>query len=246
MKNFFLISALLLSLSLQAQHTISGTFSPAEDYTWLIAYHLKPGTQVYVADTAIKEGEFEMKIPENSPMGTYRLVYAVPQEEFNFDIIYTGNEDLELTFNDNEGLAFTTSKENILFSTYFKEIQEAEGRLILHYTSGSTDIDEFKKITQNYMAIQHSFMERSDGLMVQEFIKANKPYIPPKYETINQYVENRKDYYFDNLDVTNSVLQASRFLTDKLSNYIFTALPLDQMSTEETEKIMQENLKTNT
>ena len=244
MKNFPFIALLFFALSLHAQHTISGTFSPAEEYTWLIAYHLKPGTQVYVADTAITDGKFQMTIPENSPTGTYRLVYAVPQDEFNFDILYTGKEDLELTFSTSEGPVFTKSQENILFSTYFKEIQEAEGRLISYYTNGTNDMYEFKNITHNYMAIQNAFMKRSDNFMVHEFIKANKSYIPSKYETINQYVKNRKAHYFDVLDVTNPVLQASGFLSDKLANYIFTALPLAQISTEETETAMQDNLKT--
>lgn len=244
MKNFLFVTIHLLALSIQAQHTISGTFSPADDYTWLIAYHLKPDTQVYVADTAIKDGKFEMKIPDNSPTGTYRLVYAVPQEEFNFEILFTGKEDLELTFNTSNGLAFTRSKENILFSTYFKEIQDAERQLISYYSNGAADKNEFEKITSDYLTIQHSFMEMSTNLVVQDFIKANRPYIPPKYETVNQYVQNRKEHYFDVLDVTNPVLQASSFLTDKLGNYVFTALPLEQLTAEETEKAMQENLKT--
>lgn len=244
MKNFLFISVLFLALSIQSQRTISGTFSPADDYTWLIAYHLKPGTQVYVADTAIKDGKFEMSIPENSPTGTYRLVYAVPQETYNFDILYTGKEDLELTFSTNEGLAFTSSQENILFHTYFKEIQEAERRLISYYSVGKNDMDEFMKVTQNYRSVQKSFMDKSYNLMAHEFIKANKPYIPTKYETINQYVKNRKEHYFDVLDVTNTVLQASSFLTEKLSNYVFTALPVVQITAAETESAMQDNLKT--
>ncbi len=244
MKDFLLLPLFFLVILLQAQSSISGTFSPAEDYTWLIAYHLKPDTQVYVADTAIKDGAFEMILPENSPSGTYRLVYAVPQEEFYFDIIYTGKERLKFTFNTDEGLYFTTSQENILFSTYFKEIQEAERRLISYYTQGSSDMDEFKKITQNYRAVQHSFMEKSADLMAQEFIKANRPFISKKFETIDQYVKKRKEHYFDALDFHNPVLQASGFLSDKLGNYVFTALPLAAMTTKEKEKAMHENLKT--
>ena len=244
MKDFLLLPLFFLVISLQAQSSISGTFSPAEDYTWLIAYHLKPDTQVYLADTAIKDGKFEMTLPENSPSGSYRLVYAVPQEKFYFDIIYTGKERLELTFNTERGPSFATSQENILFSTYFEEIQEAERRLISQYTNGSSSIDEFNKITQIYRAVQHSFMEKSADLMVQEFIIANKPYIPQTFETIDSYVKKRKEHYFDALDVSNPVLQASGFLSDKLSNYVFTALPLEAMTTKETEKARHENLKT--
>ena len=244
MKDFLLLPLFFLVISLQAQSSISGSFSPAEDYTWLIAYHLKPDTQVYVADSAIKDGTFEMILPENSPSGSYRLVYGVPQDEFYFDIIYTGKERLELTFNAVKGLSFARSQENILFSTYFKEIQEAERRLISYYTNGSSGMEEFKKITQDYRAVQHSFMEKSADLMAQEFIKANRPYIPQKFEAIDPYVKKRKEHYFDALDVSNPVLQASGFLSDKLGNYVFTALPLEAMAIKETEKAMHENLKT--
>ena len=230
----------------QGQHTISGTFSPAKDYSWLIAYRLKPGTQVYVADTAINEGKFSLKIPENAEPGTYRLVYAVPQEEFYFDLIYNGEEDMVLSFDMDKGPTFTTSKENILFSIYFKEIQEVERGLIAFYSSGSSDSDEFNKIIQNYMAMQHSFMERSENLRVQEFIRANRPYIPPRYEPLEEYVKNRQNHYFDAIDFSNPVLQASDFLTDKVANYVFTALPLKQISQAETEKAIQENIKTAT
>ncbi len=228
----------------QAQHAISGTFSPAKDYSWLIAYRLKPGTQVYVADTAINDGKFVLQIPKNAKPGTYRLVYAVPQEEFYFDVIYNGEEDIKLAFKTEKGPMFTTSKENMLFSTYFQEIQEMERRLIAFYSSGSSDNDAFTKIIQNYMARQHSYLERSENLTVQEFIRANRPHIPPRYQPLEEYVKNRKDYYFDAIDMTNTVLQASGFLTDKIANYVFTALPLEQISQSETEKAIQENIKT--
>ena len=226
MKNFLFLSFLLSIISIQAQHTISGTFSPAEEYTWLIAYHLKPGSQAYVADTAIKDGTFEMILPENSPKGTYRLVYAVPQERYNFDVIYTGKEDIEFNFDPTKELVFSTSKENILFSTYFSEIQEAQQNLIHYYTSQSSDMSEFKKIVKNYTTVQQSFTERSAGFFAQQFIKANRPYIPENYENANAYVKNRKQHYFDSIDLNSPVLQASGFLTDKLNNYVFTALPL--------------------
>ena len=90
MKKLLLILTIFVGLQSTAQHTISGTFSPAKDYKWLIAYRLKPGTQSYIADTAVKNGVFELKIPEKALPGTYRLVYAVPQEQFYFDVIYNG------------------------------------------------------------------------------------------------------------------------------------------------------------
>lgn len=242
MRRFLLILVLSITATIGAQHTISGTFSPAEDYTWLIAYHLKPGSQDYVADGPIKEGKFELTLPENSPIGTYRLVYAIPQEEYNFEVFFTGKEDVVLGFDPDTGVTFSASDENILFSNYFKSIQEAEQRLISYYTRGSTDRDEFDTIIDGYRAVQNSFMEKSADLNINTFIKANRPYIPSEYETANQYVNNRKAHYFDALNVTDPALQASRFLTEKLLNYVFTALPSTPMTPEEREALMMENL----
>jgi len=244
MKNLLLISSLLLVLSLQAQNKISGTFSPSKDFSWLIAYQLKPGTQAYIADTAIKDGQFSLELPETAPKGTYRMVYAVPQEEFYFDVIYNGNEDVNLAFNSHEGVNFTTSRENILFSTYFKKINEVEKNIIAFYAKGSSDVIAYRKILSEYTEIQESYEKKSEGLIAKQFIEANKPYIPTDYESIQDYVRNRKKHYFKNLDLSNPVLQASGFLTDKLANYVFTALPLEQLKKEETEKEIQTNIDT--
>ncbi|TMM58487.1 AhpC/TSA family protein [Maribacter algarum] len=242
-KTFFIIT-FLITFSIKGQHLISGTFSPAKEYSWIIAYHLKPGTQVYVADTAIKNGEFSLKLPEKSTEGTYRLVYAVPQEEFYFDVIYNGNEDIKLTFDSTQGLTFTESKENILFGTYFNEMNVLEREMISFYSNGSTDVNTYQELLKKYQKVQESYEKKSEELTANQFIKANKPYIPTEYEPIQDYVRNRKKSYFENLDLTNSTLQASGFLTDKLANYVFTALPLDQLEKAETEKEIQANITT--
>lgn len=237
---FIFLSAFIVN----AQHTISGDFSPAKDYTWLIAYRLKPGTQVYAADTAIKNGEFTLKLPENSLSGTYRLVYAVPQEEYYFDVIYNGIEDIKLSFTSDKGVYFTESTENILFSTYFTKIQDEERNLISFYSSNSSDVQAYREIIKKYQKVQKSSEKQAEGSMTHQFIKANKPYIPSKYENVQNYVRNRKDHYFDWLDFNNVTLQASGFLTDKIANYVFTSLPLEQLEKAETEKVMQTNVDT--
>ena len=244
MKRLFFSLIFLIAITAKAQNTISGTFSPAKEYSWLIAYRLKPGTQVYVADTAIKDGKFNLKLPENSISGTYRLVYAVPQEEFYFDVIYNAKEDIQLNFNQEEGVNFITSKENILFSTYFREINAIEKDLISYYSEGSTEIKRYRKILTKHNEVQNIYLEKSEGLIANQFIKANESYNPSDYESVQDYVQNRKDYYFNNLDLQNFVLQASGFLTDKLTNYAFTALPLEPMEKRETEKEIQANIST--
>ena len=53
----------------------------------------------------------------------------------------------------------------------------------------------------------------------------------------------KRKNYFSAIDFKNQSLQASRFLTDKVLNYVYTALPLEQLSHEQTELAMQENIK---
>ncbi len=243
MKKVILGLVLLFSWVAFAQNTISGTFAPAKDYSWLIAYRLKPGTQVYVADTAIKNGKFVLNMPANSPAGTYRLVYAVPQEEFYFDVLYNGKENIELSFTTESGVAFISSKENILFTSYFKELHDLERRIINYYTSGNTNLEEYNALFKNVKATQANYELKTKNLIAREFIKGNKPYMPTEYETIQDFIANKKKNYFNGLDFTNATLQASGFLTDKVVNYVFTALPLETISKEATEKEMQNNVR---
>lgn len=229
-------------MSAEAQKTVSGTFSPADEYSWIIAYRLKPGTQVYVADTAIRNGEFNLKFPQNALPGTYRMVYAVPQEEFYFDIIYNGKEDIVLSFDTQRGVSFSNSEENKIFSDYFNQMNSQKKEIISFYAEGNTNVSFFNGLIDKQKSIQKIFSEKSKGLHVHNFIEANHPYTPSNYESIQDYVANSKSSYFDHLDYTNSDLQASGFLTDKATNYVFTALPLEAITQLETEMAMQRNV----
>jgi len=224
------------------QKTISGTFSPAKEYSWLIAYRLKPGSQAYVADTAIENGKFTLDIPKSALPGTYRLVYAVPQDEFYFDVIYDGNENLEFDFKSDLGPLFSASKENILFSTYFREIHAAEQEIINFYTSGKGNRATFKKLTKNLATIQDSYETKSEGLLVSHFIKANHPYIPFEYESAEEYIQNKKTTYFTKLNFEDAVLQGTEFLKNKLLTFVFTALPAKELTDSETEMLIQDNI----
>ena len=240
-----LITLLILGIftSIQAQKTISGTFYPSEEYTWVIAYYLKPGSQVYEVDTTVKEGAFTLQMPKDAKTGMYRIVYAVPQEEFYFDVIYNGKEDIVLTFNANEGAIFKTSFENQLFHDYFKKVAALEQKIIAYYKTKETNTAVFTKLTKELKGVQKMYLEKSKNTIAYNFIAANNPYIPSKLETLETYVKHRKEQYFTTLDFKNPVLQASNFLTDKVLNYVLTALPLKPLSPEATELEMQKNLR---
>ncbi len=242
MKNTLLTFFLLVVLGVQAQYSISGTFMPAKDYKWLIAYRLKPGTQNYIAQTKVQNGVFSLKIPEKALPGTYRLVYAVPQEEFYFDVIYNGKEDISLAFDSNNGVSFLNSKENILFNTYFKKIIDLEQQIVDFYTQGNTNKKEYAVIAKKMHSLQKSYEVKSEGLMANHFIKSNEPYIPKEYQSIHDYVNSKKEGYFNALEFDNPILQASGFLTNKLVNFVFTALPLEANTRKERQEAMISNV----
>ncbi|MFH6602678.1 thioredoxin-like domain-containing protein [Maribacter algicola] len=244
MRNILLFAFVVITSFLNAQHTISGTFSPAKDFTWVIAYQIKPGTQAYIADTAVEDGRFTLQIPANAPSGTYRLVYAVPQEEFYFDVIYNGKENVQLAFDARQGISFMSSEENKIFHSYFKEVTGVKQEFMDFYSSGNSDKEVYGKLTEKLEAVQTSYEQGTEGMIVHNFVKANRPYIPTEYETTESYWQHKKENFFEYLDVKNTVLQASGFLTEKLTSYVFTPVSAEKVSKAATERTLQENIKT--
>ncbi len=243
MKPRVLALFLLFAIAASAQHTISGTFSPAKDYTWLIAYRITSHSLAYTADTKVTDGKFNLEMKQNYPIGTYRLVYAVPQEECYFDIIYDGKEDIELKFSNDNGVTFVKSEENKLFKDYFKEINDLENELSDFYSEGKTDKAGFSKLVEQLESVQTTYETQSMGLVCHDFIVANRPYLPKGYEPVQKYVDHRKQHYFKEIDFNNPILQQSPYLTDKVVNYVFTAMPLGELSQKEQETSMMDNIR---
>ncbi|MFD0796198.1 TlpA family protein disulfide reductase [Maribacter chungangensis] len=222
----------LFSLTGLAQHSISGNFTPSTDFKWLILYQLTPGSQRYVTDTAIKEGYFKLELPENASVGMYRIVYAVPQDEFYIDVIYNGKEDIEFNFNLEEGIHVIASEENKTYYNYFSEINTVDKELSDFYAAKNNDKKEFSEIAKKISEVQARYEVKAGDLLVHQFVSSNLPYIPETYENFDTYNTIRKKRYFDALDVTNALLQSSGFLEQKLSNYVFSALPSNGQNNE--------------
>ncbi len=242
MKSIYTVIFLFLAFSTQAQHIISGKFSPARDYKWVVAYQLKSGNQEYVADTAIRNGVFKLNIKEDAPTGTYRMVYGVPQDELYFDVIYNGKEDVQLTFDKTQGVSFIASEENTLFTNYFKEVNTCEQEIISFFSSKKTDKSELEQLVQSLQQIQLTYEAKSIDLICHNYIVANSPYIPTLSESAQEYVGKKKKSYFKKIDFKNIVLQNSDFLMDKTINYVLTAMPLQQLSDNELEMERQKNI----
>ena len=172
-KKLLFLFALFPSILL-AQHSIKGTFTPPEEYKWIILYKVTPTTSIYVENAEIGEdGSFEIVLDSTITKGVYRIVYAVPQEEFNFDIIYDAKETIELNFSQEKGVEFIKSNENKLLTSYAKSMMMVNETINSFYMKNSKDEDSFNSIFNTLNEAQKSFEEASSGTIASHFIKAN-------------------------------------------------------------------------
>jgi thiol-disulfide isomerase/thioredoxin len=234
---------LLIPVCLQAQKTMLGTFSPAEDFKWFIIYKLETTHQEYVDNGKVVDGKLQYAFNPAAKKGMYRLVYGLPQEEMNFDFIYDGKEDITFTFGE-EGLKFSASKENIAYTNYFSNLNEAKQLIRSFYQSGTTDNEAFLEVFKRIETLQDESEKQSEGMFVQNFIKASRMYVPKSYEAPEVLVDNIRKHYFDPIDFSNPVLLSSDFISEKMTNYVFTAMPMKEMTAEELVVVYKENIAT--
>jgi len=220
-KRILFLIALLPSILL-AQNTIKGKFSPAKDYNFALLYKVKPTLSDYVSNAEIQEdGSFEFKLDSTNTKGMYRLVYGVPQEDYNFDIIYNGKEDIELTFNSETGVEFKKSTENKLIASYTNSMSMVTQSIGNYFSQESKDTIALKAIFKTQKETQENFENATKDTIALEFIKANKPYIPQQVQDVKTYINNLKTHYFDHVDFNNKTLQSSNFLEERMLNYVF-------------------------
>ena len=207
---------------LLAQHSVEGTFSPAENFTYAFLYQATPNALNYIDKSKIEEnGNFKIALDSTLVPGMYKIVYGIPQDENNFDFIYDGKEDIRLTFSLENGLDFKASEENKLWASYTKSMELVNMTISNYYQQESTDKKAFKDIFKTLKDTQDAFEEASKGKMAETFIKANKPYIPTEYETVSTYSNNLKATFLSHVDFENPLLQSSDFLTDRVTAYVF-------------------------
>ena len=203
-----------------SQNTIKANFTPEKDFTWGILYKNSPTGKKYVAQSKFVEGNLVFELNEKATKGIYKLVYAVPQNEYNFDLIYNGKEDVELTFSLNNGATFIKSSENILLFSYLNELTFLGKLLEVEYKKDKINRKAITTIFDRQRELQIIYEEKSNDMLVKHFIKANKPYIPIKYESISNYLKNQTSNYFENIDFSYEILQSSSLLLDKSLAYI--------------------------
>ncbi len=217
-----IVLAFLVPSIILAQHKIKGTFSPAKDYNVALLYKVTPTISEYVTNSDITEkGVFEFKLDSTAKMGMYRVVYAIPQEDYNFDVIYNGKENIELTFNSETGVKFIKSSENKLLESYTNSMSMITHSIGKFYREESEDSLALMSIFKTQKEAQTSFEKLAKGTLALAFIKGNKPYIPKGFIDAKRYVDSLKVHYFDPVDFKNKTLQSSSFLEEKMLNYVF-------------------------
>lgn len=222
MKNIrtILILFIVFPFFLFSQNKIKATFSPAKDFKWAILYKNTPTSNIYGGQGKIEDGKVVFNLGEKAPPGIYSLVYAIPQYEFNFDVIYDGKEDIELTFNVEKGLEFKTSEVNKMLSNYQHEMNLINTQIGEFYAKTKTNSSELMAFFNSQKEIQDFYEKESKGTLAYEFIVADRPYIPSTFEKDTDYKNHISNSFFTNIDFNNTVLQSSRFLIDRTINYI--------------------------
>ena len=221
MKKFIFI-LFFLPLITVAQNTISGTFSPSSDYTYAFLYKATPDGANYVNRAELDSlGNFKIPMEANAEPGIYKIVYAIPPEENNFDLVYNGKENVNFTFSLEDGVEFTESSENKLWASYLNSLQMVNQTISNYFTKGDEDKAGFASIFKTLKETQTSYEELAKEKLVKTFITSNKPYIPSAYEDITSYSKNLKSNFFENIDFENDLLRSSSFIRDRVSGFVF-------------------------
>ena len=221
MKNILYLFIVLPILAF-SQQSIQGTFPTNGNFTYAMLYKSTPNSLEYIERSKMaSDGSFKIDLPAETPAGIYKLVYGLPLEDYNFDLIYNGKEDVVLSFSDDEGLVFKASSENTLWMSYTKSMELVNMAISNFYTQESTDEKAFKDIFKTLKDTQNGFEDAAKGMMVLDFVKANRPYIPKQFEDVQTYSNNLKSTFLIHVDFNNPLLQSSEFLTDRVLAYVF-------------------------
>ena len=227
-KNLWII--VFLPVLLMGQQALKGKFLPPEEFDWVLVYKVSPTHSSYVGDAKIdQEGNFEFVLDSTQTGGMYRLVYAVPQEEYNFDLIYNAREDVEFTFHIDDGLEYQASVENKLMSSYTSSMSMISQSLGKYFREQSRDSTALMTIFNTQRDTQEEYERISENMIAGHFVRANRPYIPDEFEDMNTYVANIKAHYFDHVDFNDPILQSSNFLIEHTLNFVFGMVSKDEL-----------------
>lgn len=231
-KLFYLV--LLVPFLSYSQYSISGKFTPkTEGFSWIILYQINELKQVYIERATLTEdGKFNLKIPEGSEKGVYRLMFSLEENGF-IDVLFN-NENIEVEFNPlhpNETLRFITSEENKIYANYWNEIIPIQNKLDSIQISFFKLEDEkkrkkaqefYKKELLKLNHIQKTFNKKSKGKLAHSFIKnEQKYYANYLLKTPQEFLDNEKENFYNYINFSDKNIRKSTLLTEKIISYIF-------------------------
>ncbi len=216
---------LIIPYIVAAQYSVKGKFSPTDQFSYAFLYKATPEGAQYIDRAKLDSiGAFSIPLNTNITPGIYKIVYAVPPEENNFDFIYNGKEEVAFEFNFENGVSFTESNENKLWNSYLKSMQMVNQTINNYYAKEGKDKTAFDAIFKTLKDTQKAYEDSSNGMLSDVFIKANKPYIPETYEDLTTYYENVRQTFFNAVDFDNQLLQSSTFIVDRVNNFMFNSV----------------------
>lgn len=234
-KLFFLVFS--LPMLVWSQHSVSGVFSPAKDYKIAILYKVTPTQLVYENHSAVDSlGQFHLSIKDQAEKGMYKVVYAMPQEEYNFDVIYN-NEDVVVNFQTDKGSTFITSEENKLWQSYNKSMRLVNESLKNFFNSKNQSESNFLKLIKVLKQTQTEYEKAASNKLVSNFIVAKRPYFPTTYKNEATFIKEKKTHYFDHLDFKNIQLLNSSVLVEASFDYVYTFVDANNVNASLKENI---------
>ena len=253
-----LLALLIFTTSLvNAQYTVKGTMTPPDKGDWVILYKIEGAKQNFVANTTIKLdtviisgekqilGKFSFELPGTAAPGAYRATYR--NTGAGFVDFFFNKENVEFVFNpkfsDQSAVVFTSSRENKLYSEYLQAYNAVQKKIDSYQASYIETEDKstkkaYKKEVKELEDVQKTYENKSEGMLVNSFIKASHRYnsYNPQ-DNLKDYLSATSENFFEYVDFKNEDLFNSSFLIDKISDYVF------YLNYSEDKEVQQELIK---
>jgi thiol-disulfide isomerase/thioredoxin len=229
-KNVLLLIFSLFQFStVFAQNRIEGKLENSGDYTYALLYKVNGAERQFIDNKNLVNGNFRFDLAESLSAGVYRVVFDY-RAGLYLDVYYNTKESISFTLdpsNPEFTVVFSNSIENKVFYEFFQEKSLAQVSLDQVQLDFLTDpskanSDSFQVKRKELLNIQNLALQKSSGLFVEPFIRANIRKNPQEPVSNGlEYLQYVKNHYFDNLDFRDkSVLNSDYFYT-KITDYVF-------------------------
>lgn len=236
-----LLALLIFATSIvNAQYTVKGTMTPPEKTDWVILYKIEGAKQKFIANSTIKFdtiivsgekqvlGKFQLDLSEDAKPGAYRATYR--NKGAGFVDFYFNKENVEFIFNPkypDQSVVFTASRENKLYNEYLEAYASVQNKIDGNQGTYVTDGDKeakkaYKKGLKELEDVQDMYENKSEGMLVNHFIKATQRYNPSSpIDNMEDYRTSTIDNFFKYIDFNSDPLYNSSFLMDRITDYVF-------------------------